>query len=84
MNNRARTLRALLRGFARVQKSFTIEIGPLRATGVPAILLGITGIVLATGVTTALSKSADRLPETFGEARKLADSLNANSPRLRS
>jgi hypothetical protein len=77
-------LRALLRGGARVQKTFTIEIGPLRATGVPAVLLGVTGIVLATGLTAALRKSADRLPETFGEARKLAETLNAASPRLRS
>jgi predicted membrane protein len=85
MNNRARTLRALLRGLARVQRTFTIEIGPLRASGVPAVLLGVTGIVLAAGVTAALAKGADRLPETLGQARSLADALNAGrSPRLKS
>ncbi|HEY2476491.1 MAG TPA: hypothetical protein VGI19_17055 [Candidatus Cybelea sp.] len=84
MTSRGQTLRALLRGFARIQRSFTLEVGPLRATGVPAILLGVTGIILASGVTTALAKSADRLPETLGEARNLADSLNSGKPRLRS
>ncbi len=77
MNNRARTLRAFFRGLARVQQTFSIEIGPLRATGVPAVLLGVTGIVLASGVTAALAKGATRLPETLGEARGLAEALNA-------
>jgi hypothetical protein len=84
MNKRARTLRALFRGLARLQRSFTIEVGPLRASGVPAILLGVTGIVLASGVTAALAKGANRLPETLGEARGLAEALNAGSPRLKS
>jgi hypothetical protein len=85
MNNRARTLRAFFRGIARIQKTFTIEIGPLRASGVPAVLLGVTGIILASGVTAALAKGATRLPETLGEARGLADALNASAAaRLKS
>ncbi|MFY9739180.1 MAG: hypothetical protein WAK11_09030 [Candidatus Cybelea sp.] len=84
MNNRARMLRAFLRGVARVQRTFTLEVGPLRASGVPAILLGVTGIILASGVTAALAKGASRLPETLGEARNLADALNARAPRLKS
>lgn len=82
MNKRAGLFRAIFRGMARVQKSFTIEIGPLRASGVPAILVGVTGIVLASGITAALAKSAPRLPETLGEARGLAEALNARAPRL--
>jgi hypothetical protein len=82
MNKRARLFRAIFRGMTRVQKSFTIEIGPLRASGVPAILVGVTGIVLASGITAALAKSAPRLPETLGEARGLAEALNARAPRL--
>lgn len=85
MNNRARSLRAFLRGVARLQKTFTIQIGPVRASGVPAILLGVTGVVLASGVTAALARGANRLPETLGQARDLADALNAGrSPRLTS
>lgn len=78
-------MRAFLRGIARLQRTFTVEIGPLRATGVPAILIGVTGIVLASGVTAALAKGATRLPEALGEARGLAEALNSGgSPRLRS
>ena len=85
MNNRAKSLRAFFRGLARVQQTFTIEIGPLRASGVPAILVGVTGILVASGVTIALSKGATRLPETLGEARGLAEALNSGrSPRLKS
>ena len=84
MNKRARTLRAIFRGIARLQRSFTLEIGPLRATGIPSMLGGVTGIVVAGGVTAALAQSASRLPETLGEARGLADSLNARNPRLKS
>jgi hypothetical protein len=85
MNKRARRLRAFFRGLARLQRSLTLEVGPLRATGVPAILIGVTGIVLASGVTAALAKGAPRLPEALGEARGLAEALNSGgSPRLRS
>lgn len=83
MNDRGRSLRAFFRGLARLQRSFTIEIGPLRASGVPAILIGVTGIVLASGITAALAKGAPRLPEALGEVRGLAEALNSGSPRLR-
>jgi hypothetical protein len=84
MNKRMSALKAFLRGVARVQKSFTIQIGPVRATGVPAILLGVSGLVLATGLTNALNKSANRLPETLGEARGLAEAIGGGSRRLKS
>jgi hypothetical protein len=78
------SMRAFFRGLARVQRTFAIELGPFRATGVPAILIGVTGIVLASGVTAALSKGSTRLPETLGEARGLAEALHSGSPRLKS
>jgi len=84
MNTPGRSLRAFFRGLARLQRTFTIEVGPLRASGVPAVLIGVTGIVLASGVTAALAKGATRLPEALGEARGLAEALNSGSPRLRS
>ena len=83
MNKRAAFVRAFFRGVSRVTKTFTLEVGPLRATGVPALLLGVSGIVLASGVTAALAKGATRLPETLSEARGLAEALNAR-PRLNS
>jgi hypothetical protein len=84
MNKRIGTLRTFLRGIARLQKSFTIQIGPLRATGIPAILIGVSGVVLASGITNALGKSANRLPETLGEARGLAEAMTGGSKRLKS
>jgi len=83
MKKRASLLRALFRGIARLQRSFTIEVGPVRATGVPAILLGVSGIVLASGITAALSKGATRLPETLSEARGLAEAMIQGNPRLK-
>jgi predicted membrane protein len=84
MNKRMSAIKAFLRGLARVQKTFRIEIGPVRATGIPAVLVGVSGIVLASGVTAALAKGATRLPETLGEARGLAEAMNDRSPRLKS
>jgi len=75
-------VKAVFRGLERSYKSFSIQIGPLRATGVPAILIGVTGIVLASGVASALTKAAPRLPETLGEARGLAEALKPAPVRL--
>ncbi len=75
MKKRARFFRAFFRGIARVQETFEIQIGPIHARGVPAILIGVTGIVVASGITAMLAKSAERLPETLREARGLADSI---------
>ncbi len=77
-------VKAVLRGLVRGYKSFTIEVGPLRATGVPAVLIGVTGIVLASGVAAALSKAAPRLPETLSEARGLAEAMKPAPVRLQS
>jgi hypothetical protein len=65
-----------------MQDSLTIEVGPLRATGVPAILLAVTGIVVASGIAGALVRGAARLPETLSEARSLAETLRGDPPRL--
>lgn len=66
------------KGVSRVTRTFRIEVGPIRAQGVPAVLIGVTGIVVAAGIASALSKSSDRLPETLREARALAQTLQAD------
>ncbi|MGZ3503677.1 MAG: hypothetical protein ACXWNK_06065 [Vulcanimicrobiaceae bacterium] len=71
------------KGLSRVTRSFKLEIGPLKAEGVPAVLVAATGIVLAGGIARALSQGSDRLPETLREARGLAQSLRREDvPRL--
>jgi hypothetical protein len=82
MANRASIVKAVLRGAARMNETYTIQAGPLRATGVPAILVGAAGIVLASGVTALLSRAALQLPETLREARGLAETLRDGRPRL--
>jgi hypothetical protein len=63
------------KGLARVTSTFTIEFGDFRAQGPPAILVAVAGVVLASGVTAALSRGSARLPETLSEARGLAEAL---------
>ncbi|HEY8298283.1 MAG TPA: hypothetical protein VIG32_09705 [Candidatus Baltobacteraceae bacterium] len=71
------------KGLARVTRSFKLEIGPIRAEGVPAVLIAVTGVVLAAGVARALTQGSDRLPETLREARGLAETLRRDdAPRL--
>jgi hypothetical protein len=70
------------RGVARVNKAFAIEIGPLRARGAPAILIAVTGIVLASGVAAALVRSVPQLPETLREANGLAKTMRGEPARL--
>jgi len=75
-------VKALFRGIARTQETFTIEVGPIRASGVPAILVAVTGVIVAGGIASVLSKSGGRLPETLREARGLAETLRGDRPRL--
>ncbi|MGA7571795.1 MAG: hypothetical protein WBG27_10110 [Candidatus Aquilonibacter sp.] len=75
-------IRAVFKGLARMQREYTLEIGPLRATGVPAILLGSAAIVAAAGLAAFLGRSARRLPETLSEAKGLAQTLRGDRPRL--
>src|SRR5580698_4251499 len=57
MSNRVEGLKTFLRGIARVQRTFQIEVGPMRASGVPAVMIGIAGIILARGVSSALMQN---------------------------
>jgi hypothetical protein len=82
MKKRAAVVREVFKGLARANQAYTIEFGPFRATGVPAILAGVCGIVLASGVTAMLARSAARLPETLREANVLAQTVRGDRPRL--
>lgn len=75
-------VRSIFRGIARVQSTFSIDIGPIRATGVPAILIAVTGVIAASGFAALLSRNAALIPETIREARGLAETLRADRTRL--
>ena len=84
MSKSAEIVKAVFRGLARASKGYTFELGPLRATGVPAILATVSGIIVAAGIASALSRNAERLPETLREARGLAETLRPDRPHLNS
>lgn len=82
MAKRGKVVRAVFRGIAEMERGYSIEFGPIRATGIPAILVAVTGVVLAGGFAAVLSKNAERLPETLREARGLAETLRNDARRL--
>ncbi|MDQ2866351.1 MAG: hypothetical protein M3R51_09005 [Candidatus Eremiobacteraeota bacterium] len=83
MANRSVIARSVFRGIARVQSTFRIQVGPIRATGVPAILVAVSGVIAASGVATLLARNAPLIPETLREARGLAETLRGERPRLK-
>jgi hypothetical protein len=72
------------RDLARLQRQFRFEIGPLRARGVPAILLGSATIVMSAGVARLLARNPSALVETIREATRFLGVLRGDVPRLKS
>jgi hypothetical protein len=58
---------------ARVLRASRIRIGKVRATGVPAILIGVAGVIVAAGVSRSFRTIAPMLPETLRELKSLVD-----------
>jgi hypothetical protein len=58
---------------ARVLRASRLRIGPVKALGVPSILIGVAGIILAVGVSRSLGTIAPMLPETLREMKSLVD-----------
>ena len=67
---------------ARVLRVSKLRLGPLRAQGVPAILCGVAGVILAAGAARSLREAAPMLPETLREAKALVEASTA-SKRLK-
>lgn len=82
MAKRGKVVKAVFRGLAQMERAYSIDIGPIHATGVPAILVAIGGVVLASGFAAMLSKNAARFPETLREARGLAETLRGDRRSL--
>ncbi len=57
-----------------------LRLGNLRAQGLPAILLGVAGVVMAAGAMRALAAGAPTLPETIRELRGLIESNRRSKP----
>ncbi|MFN2459175.1 MAG: hypothetical protein ABR591_00580 [Candidatus Velthaea sp.] len=67
---------------ARILRASKIRLGPLRARGVPAILFGAAGIVLAAGASRAIRTGAVNLPETVRELRNLIEAARQQPRKL--
>jgi hypothetical protein len=65
---------------ARALRVSKLRFGNLRAQGVPAILLGVAGIVLAAGAMRVLQAGAPTLPDTIREMRQLIESNRRSKP----
>ncbi|MGH7662249.1 MAG: hypothetical protein ACRENA_15185 [Vulcanimicrobiaceae bacterium] len=72
------------RDLARVTKTFRLQIGPLRARGVPAVLLGVSSIVAATGFARLLAENPAALTETIREATRFMGMLRGDALQLKS
>lgn len=82
MAKRGKVVKAVFRGIAQMERAYAIDVGPIRATGVPAILVAVAGVIVAGGFAAVLSKNAERLPETLREARGLAETLRGDRRSL--
>ena len=59
-----------------VMRASRIRVGrTMRAQGVPAILIGVSCVVVAAGVSRALLTAAPALPDAFREGRNLWESM---------
>ncbi|HEY0614137.1 MAG TPA: hypothetical protein VGC96_05835 [Candidatus Elarobacter sp.] len=64
---------------ARILRASQIRVGKnFRVRGVPAILLGVSAIVISAGTVRALRAAAPSLAESLREATKLVDALRAD------
>jgi hypothetical protein len=58
---------------ARVLRASRIRFGGVRAVGVPAILIGVSGVIMAAGLSRSFRAIAPMLPETLRELKSLVD-----------
>jgi hypothetical protein len=64
---------------ARILRASQIRVGKkFRVRGVPAILLGVSTIVISAGTVRALRAAAPNLAESLREATKLVDALRSD------
>jgi hypothetical protein len=68
--------------FARILRASAVRYGGFRARGVPAILLGVSAVVLAAGSVRALAVAAPSLAETIRETKSLLESVREDRRRL--
>lgn len=65
---------------AKMLRASRVRIGKtIRLDGIPAILFGVAGVVLAAGAVKLLEKLAPALPETLRETKGVIESIKRAS-----
>ena len=67
----------------RVLRASKLRIGELRASGIPAILLGVSALVVAAGAARSLAAIAPMLPESLRETKGLLEAARPESRSLK-
>jgi hypothetical protein len=65
---------------ARILRASRLRFGGLRATGAPAILFGVSTVILAVGVSRSLGAIVPLLPETIRELKGLLETRRDARP----
>jgi hypothetical protein len=68
--------------YARILRASSLRCGMFRARGFPAILIGVSAIVLAAGSVRALKTAAPSLAEVVRETTKLVEAARSDQRRL--
>ncbi len=69
--------------FPQLLRASKLRIGEVRAQGVPAILLGVSAVIVAAGVGRSIAAIAPQLPEALREMKALLESSRADARSLR-
>ena len=67
---------------ARVLRASKLRFGSFRAQGVPAILLGVSGIIVAAGAARILFAATPMLPEVLRETKSLLEATRRDPKPL--
>jgi hypothetical protein len=70
-----------LKKAARLARAFRLEYGGFKATGAPAVIVSLTGLVVAAGLMRAVREAAPMVPETLREVRALMEIREAQRER---
>lgn len=67
---------------ARVLRASKLRFGGFRASGAPAILLGVSALVLAAGAARSIAALVPLLPETIRETKSLIETTRRDARLL--
>ncbi len=70
------------RDIARITRTFRLELGPLKAKGAPAVILAVSGLVIAGGLARLIAQNPVALAETIRESARFVGLTPADTPPI--